>query len=139
MNENETSYQTTLETIRNMTALKILISPKVTGEMLIGVVFEKDETGYQEMRKQFHNYLLDSQMLHGPVAMELNAIMDHTGDLIGEVRTKAEGTDNAETVASPVISRLREGQREREKKKSESETNFYDNGSREWNIRISSA
>ena len=50
--------------------------PKVTGEQIIGVEYEQDETGYQERRKHVHNYLHDPQMPNEPVAMEMNSIMD---------------------------------------------------------------
>ena len=60
------------------------------------------------MRKQLHSYLLDSQMPSGPVAMELNAIMDNIGELIGEAQTRAEGADMAESTASLMRSRVRE-------------------------------
>ena len=59
------------------------------------------------MREQFHHYLLDSQMLNGPVAMKFNAIMDNIGDLSREARTGGEGTDTAESIAFLVRSRER--------------------------------
>ena len=81
MDEYETRYHTKLDTMSKVTALKIFLNPKVMGEKFNGLEYEQDATGQQEMREQFHHYLLDSQMHNGPVAMKFNAIMDNTQEL----------------------------------------------------------
>ena len=43
VDECETRYQTKWDTTSKMTALKILISPKVTGEKFTGAEYEQDE------------------------------------------------------------------------------------------------
>ena len=62
----ETRYQTKLDTISKMTALKIPIGPTVTGDTFIGAEFTQDKMEFQEMRKHLHNYILDSQSLNEP-------------------------------------------------------------------------
>ena len=61
VDEYESRSQTRLDTLSKMTALKILIGPKGTGNKFVGAEHTQDETKCQEMRKQFHNYLLDSR------------------------------------------------------------------------------
>ena len=79
MDEYETRYQTKMDTISKMTALKNLIGPKAIGDKFTGAQYTQDEMGIQEMRKQFHKYLLDSQSPNGPAPMDLNAIMSNRG------------------------------------------------------------
>ena len=70
--------------------------PEGKGVKYMGIEYEQDETGYQEMRKQFHNHLLESQRSIGPVTLELNAIMDN----FEEAQTRVEGNDKVELVRS---------------------------------------
>ena len=69
----------------SMSALEILLWPdRPTGEKFLGVVHEQDDTEYQEMRKQFHSFSLNSQMHNGPVAVEANSILENINELLGE-------------------------------------------------------
>ena len=45
VDEYETKYHTKLDTMSEVTALKMFINPKVTGDKFNGLEYEQDETG----------------------------------------------------------------------------------------------
>ena len=92
MDDYESRYQTRLDTISKMPALKSLIGPRVRGDKFIGAEYMQDDMGLQETCKQVHNFLFDSQLLNWPASMEITAIMDSVDELIGEAYTRNPAT-----------------------------------------------
>ena len=106
MDEYETRYQTKLDTISKMTALKIFISHKVAEETS-SLVPSSRRTRWDS--NNCANSSTNASLTRSPRTdqrpMEINAIMRNIEELSGEAQPRAESTDLEESIASLVRSR----------------------------------